>query len=247
MKATLYLEYYIPRVDRQVREDRHNEILQAIQYNLRYPVVDKVVVFAEETIAFDSFDAVEIEVIPDQSMTYQAVFDYANARTGPRDIHILANNDIALMRGFERLDQWLTIEDFFALSRYEPDSRLIRHAYGSQDTWIWRGPSRVTDAHYYMGVRGCDCKLIGDARRARYVVSNPCLDLFTMHWHQSEYRPKDYQDKYVQGPWFGIEPSHFGEVGELSQFSPNGDWKILQQLGIWGIRDLRQSLKSVFG
>ena len=221
---TLYLEYYTPQHGGQICTERHQELMQALHHNLTRPVVDRMVVFTEEPLEVEPHFPVDFVRVQAPRMTFQRVFDYANERTGPDDIHILCNSDIALVRGFEQLEERMSSDDFFCVSRHELDGKLIVHAHGSQDTWIWKGHNRIRNANFHMGIRGCDCHLIGAARRAHYEVSNPSKDLITLHHHGSNLRNSQYHEHFVPGPWLGVEPCRIGEIGEVCQFISSGNW-----------------------
>lgn len=244
---TLYFEYYVPKNGGEVCTERQQELLQAIHHNLAHPTVDRVVVFANETIAFQAFDGVEILVLPATRMTFQEIFDYANANTGPDDVHILCNTDIALSRGFETLEDHLGPDDFFCLSRYELSGRISSHAYGSQDTWIWRGQNRIQGVDFHLGTRGCDCHLIGAARRAFYEVTNPSEDLVTIHWHESNMRNTNYYNDQVRSPWFGVEPSKLGVAGEVCRFLGVDDWPVIKKGRLWTRCSLKKEAARRFG
>ena len=237
---TLYIEYYVPKQNGEVCEERHNEQLTALQRNLNSGAVDRIVIFTGEALELDAPGVAKLEVVRAGRMTFQAIFDYANSQSRPDDIHILANNDIELVSGFQQVDRWLSPDDFFCLSRYELNGRLSDHAHGSQDVWMWRGLNRIRHADYFMGVRGCDCHIIGDARRAHYQVSNPSLDLHILHHHGSELRSASYKRLQIPSPWFGIEPSRLGRVGEVCQYDVSGAPFIILDAGG---RPSRQALR----
>ena len=221
---TLYVEYFVPKSGGQVCTERHNELLQALQRNLEHPVVDKVVIFSDERVPFADTFAIPFEVIPSKRITFEGVFAYANARTGADDVHILCNTDIALVDGFDDIEQFLGPDDFFCLSRYELNGKISTHAHGSQDTWIWRGINRIRGVRFPLGIRGCDCHIIGAARRARYQVSNPSKTLCTIHFHASNLRATTYGDTKIPSPWFGVTPCNLGSAGEVCRFLGKDNW-----------------------
>jgi hypothetical protein len=179
-------------------------------------------------------------------MTFQEIFDYANQTTGPDDIHILCNTDIALSKGFKGLEAYIGADDFFCLSRYELSGKISSHAYGSQDTWIWRGRNRITGVDFHLGVRGCDCHLIGAARRAHYQVTNPSKDLVTIHWHASNMRNVNYLSHKVRGPWFGVEPTPLGQTGEVCRFIDTEVCPTIQPGGAWTRTAFKKRCAEVF-
>lgn len=244
---TLYFEYFVPQLQGEVCEERHHEILVAIQHNLADPQVDRVVVFANEPIGLSAFQDVEILVLPATRMTFQEIFDYANETTGPGDIHILCNTDIAIIRGFDTLEQALSPDDFLCVSRYEGNGIINEHAYGSQDVWVWRGHNRIRGANFHLGIRGCDCHLIGMARRFHYQVTNPSKDLISVHCHESNLRNAKYNERIIPGPWFGVEPSALGVLGEVCHFKSTDNCPVIRPSGGMSRSALRMACAKAFG
>jgi hypothetical protein len=244
---TLYFEYYKPMFGGVLCEERHQELLKAIHQNLAHPSVDRVVVFTSEVVKFSQYPEVEILVVPSERITFQEIFDYANTITGPDDIHILCNTDVGLVSGFDALDSFMGPEDFYCLSRYELDGTISDHAYGSQDTWIWRGKNRIKNVDFHLGIRGCDCHLIGAARRAHYQVTNPSKQLITLHFHASNLRNTDYHQHTVRNPWFGVEPTELGEAGEVCRFIGAGVWPTVQTRSSQTRSQLRRKCAQIWG
>lgn len=244
---TLYVEYFVPKSGGRVCTERHQELLQAMQRNLEHPVVDKVVIFSDSPVPFSPPFPVPFEVVPSSRITFQGVFEYANARTGPNDVHILCNTDIALVDGFDALESFLGPDDFFCLSRYELNGKISTQAHGSQDTWIWRGMNRIGGVRFPLGIRGCDCHIIGAARRARYQVSNPCKSLCTMHVHASNLRSTSYGDHMIPGPWFGVTPTALGQAGDVCRFLGKQEWPTVAAAQALTRTVLRQQCQAALG
>lgn len=79
-----------------------------------------------------------------------------------------------------------------ALSRYdiEVDSNKTPfHRPDSQDSWVFYGnPSLRTSLEYGMGECGCDNRLAYDLQSQGFEPINPCTQVHTYHYHQSQIR-----------------------------------------------------------
>lgn len=145
----------------------------------------------------------------DNRITYQQVFDYVNTITGPADVNILANSDISFGDpSCADLPRFVRPHTFFCLTRWN-DDQLDPHLKYCQDTWVWQGRCRVSDAHFSMGVPRCDHVIARRALDAGYQVFNPALNFITRHHHKTGYRTYSPEDK-VSGP------GHYVDVVRLA-------------------------------
>lgn len=215
----LYIEYF--RADSAARR---NEVQEAIHANLNAPFVSKLTLFAEDEPPPMPRTHVVVEVIRGPRQTYQSIIDYANQLTGPTEIHAIVNNDISLSRGFDQLASKMAQDDFIALTRHELSGVFDVYPPVSQDVWLWRGPCRIENGHFFMGVRGCDNRIAAEAYLCGYSLSNPCRNLVAFHHHRSQIRGDAYHEKYVDPPYVSVAPCFLGQTSRLERMVGGEQW-----------------------
>jgi len=132
--------------------------------------------------------------------TYQDFFDFSKQNT-TEDLYILANSDILIEPDvLEELDQYVTGDMFLCLTRWIPSAyeglwSLDPLGKYCQDTWVWRGPCRIKNANFPLGIPRCDHMIAKVAVDEKYDVRNPSLDIVTKHMHDVEYRSYTSKDR----------------------------------------------------
>lgn len=186
-------------------DERNKEVISTINANIDSNLFDNIFIFSStEQSLF------KIKTIQSQRITYQSIFN--NSLDG---INVLSNSDI-LFDDTIHLIQNMNDVDFFALTRYESNGLL--HKYNdpyqgsdSQDVWVWKGKSKITDANFYLGVPGCDNKIAYIAYTSGYNVTNPSRSIKTHHKHKTEIRKGTSSDiVYRLNPPYKLVP-----VGDL--------------------------------
>ena len=215
----LYIEYF--RAD---HEERRREIMNALHANLQCPFLDSITIFAEDEVPPLPTSRCPVRIIRGARQTYQSIMAVANLNEDETAIHVIANNDIALSRGFERLHELLDDQTFVALSRHELSGVFDVHPAVSQDLWAWRGPSRITNADFYMGRRGCDNRIAAEAYLAGYQLMNPCRDLIILHHHRSQQRASAYDAEYVDPPYVSVAACFWGQASRLERMIGGEQW-----------------------
>ncbi len=138
--------------------------------------------------------------------TFAELFEIT--RASPDDINIISNTDIFFDNTINEVKN-ITSREAWALTRwnYLGDNRAeFFNRHDSQDVWIFRGAVRKeTDGKYGMGVAGCDNRLAFELKKAGYLVRNPSLSIRAYHYHLSEVRTFDWNDK-VPEPYLFLPP-----------------------------------------
>ena len=241
---TLYVEHYRPQSGRNLLTERYAEMVEALGTNRLHPLVDRLVIFAQDPIEISPTPNCAVEVVDSKQRSYQSIFDYINARTGPDDIHVLVNADIALDIGFEALSDHLTHDDFYVVTRREKNGWFEVYPPTSQDAWIWRGKCRIRGANWHMGIRGCDNRLAADASAAGYRVSNPCRSLHLRHHHRSEARSRRYNMDFVPGPYLTVAACYLGETSDFGTLVVDEDVPVAPEENL-APRALSASIRQV--
>ena len=138
--------------------------------------------------------------------TFGELFDIT--RQNPNDINIISNTDIFFDSSINEVKK-ISNNEAWALTRwnYLGDNRAeFFNRHDSQDVWIFRGGARKDlDGNYPMGKPGCDNRLAFELKRAGYLVRNPSLSIRCFHYHISEVRTFDWNDKVAE-PYLYLTP-----------------------------------------
>lgn len=108
----------------------------------------------------------------------------------PRMVNVIANSDIYFdAEGVELLGV-MSMDDCYALSRWNVDEHGNATPYrlrDSQDAWAFCGmPSFAAD--FPLGVPGCDNRIAKLFLDAGYSVKNPCRSVKAYHLHNVQWR-----------------------------------------------------------
>ena len=199
----LLTQYFVHPVTK-----RQKEIRECLKNNMANPLIDKVVLLNEEDLRYEWSSSkyapkVQQELIR-KRLTYADLLKYTYESVPPNTIVIYANADIFCNDTLKHLYQVNMQDKLFALLRYdeqEDDSlRLFGPRADSQDTWICLSDSvksRTWDwklFDYKLGTAGCDNRFTGDMFGMRFLISNPCQTIQTVHVHRTairNYNPRD--------------------------------------------------------
>lgn len=199
----LITQYFVHSVTK-----RQKEIRQCLKNNLANPLINKVVLLNEEDLRYEwssskYADKVQQEIIR-KRLTYADLLKYTYEKVPPNTIVIYANADIFCNNTLKHVHTVNMTDKLFALLRYDEQEdeslRLFGPRPDSQDTWICLSDSvksRTWDFKafdYKLGTAGCDNRFTGDMFGMRFLISNPCQTIQTIHVHQTairNYNPKD--------------------------------------------------------
>ena len=189
-------------------KERFHEILCALDLNTNNEFISEVHLLQYDPFVpmrlVDKHRKVKITNIKEERMSFSTALEYAN--TLPKDtIVAIANNDISFDHTLENIIDYsfLLREKFhaFFLSRHEEEQESNQDGIGTQcgsnyigshDAFIFAVPISkrlITNMKgVYLGQPGADARFIYEARKAGYVVRNPCVDVRIMHHHKSNHR-----------------------------------------------------------
>lgn len=206
----LIIEYYTPD-----NNDRNNEYLYCIEKNIESKLFEQTHIFVEEGSKLPDRLANKVNVYYDKRRTFQDLFNFCNEHF-PNEICVIANTDIMFDETIKHVNKDNIEGKFICLTRWDilPDGevKLYREdtntSYGSQDTWIFKAPTLLNNADFFMGKPGCDHKIVYLADKVGLGVINPSKKIITKHLHNSKYRTyKTNGEDSVSKPWLGLYPT----------------------------------------
>jgi hypothetical protein len=180
---------------------RNEEMLHALELNIKNPLISKINVLMEDTllkirpeIAFNP----KISVIFTEKKWRTKYCDLINLiPTSSENINIILNSDIVL--SYEELDKLYALnnDELVVLTRHEIDKKSITiEDYkktcvyeincASTDVWIFRGfPTIVADI--YLGIPGCENMFIMEFVNKNYKVFNlgHIIPAYHVHKHRN--------------------------------------------------------------
>ena len=198
----LFINYY-------KNEKRFEEVKACLQANIDNPLIDRIIVLAEDDFPISSDKVIEIPLV--ERPSYQDFFDLTKDYSD--DFNIISNLDIAFdssLIGIKNLND----NTCYAITRHEYCNGDIRSftaankgcpPHFSQDVWMFKGSVKTKDCHkilaqneqtkqyehikFTMGVPGCD-NCIAFYLMKSYRVKNPYSDIKCLHYHCDTGRPR---------------------------------------------------------
>lgn len=191
---------------------RAKEIRQCLRNNMACKELDRVVLLNETNLSYEWSSAKGHEKVHQEilghRLTYADLLKYTYEKVPPNTIVLYANADIYCNKSLTHLYSVSLKDQLFALLRWdEKTSPSDLHLFGprpdSQDVWIvlsdsvqsrdWKG---FKSFEYMLGTAGCDNRFTGDMFGMRFLVSNPCNTIQTIHLHNTEIR--NYNPRAIQ-------------------------------------------------
>lgn len=184
----IFFSFYIDK-----NKDRQNELETCISKNI--PLFNEIIVFADDEEAANrliTLGILNITILP--TPTFSDYFKKINSIVDKDDISIIANTDIYFLK--QSIEQIKTLKDneVFALCRYNEDEYnniSFFNRQDSQDVWCFKGKINSTlieHSDFKLGVAGCDNRIAFEIKRTGLDISNPSLDIITIHLHNSNIR-----------------------------------------------------------
>lgn len=197
----LYIEYSDSPYSK-----RKNEIINSITQNLSLKFISNYYIFAENFNWLINTDTRIHKIDIKERCTFSYLIDFSN-KMSVNSINILINNDIILTNTFESIK--ISDDDFYAISRFESikDANPFEYKTGwSQDVWVWFGYNKIpiSKLNFYLGILGCDNRLLYEASKYYKYVKNPAYTYRCIHNHKSNIRNK--RDR-IGPPYKLIKPS----------------------------------------
>jgi len=162
---------------------RREEILRCLHENALNPLIDRIILLAEEP--FTPFGKIEVVNIGARA-TFQNAF-YQTPITDD-DIVIVSNSDITF-EGLEHLKEVDWNNMVLALSRHDiqdDGSLKLWNHQDSQDAWIFKGKIKPMFCNFFFGSPGCDNRLAWELDKAGYNVYNPANTIILKHRHNTK-------------------------------------------------------------
>ena len=194
----LLTQYFVHKTSKRAREIR-----QCLKNNLQCEYLDRIVLLNEEDLKYEwssmrGAEKVE-QVLLGHRLTYADLLRYTLEHVPANTIVIFSNADIYCNETLKILYSVSMKDSLYALLRYDErtgpeDLVLFGPRPDSQDAWILDADSvraRTWDLktfEYKLGTAGCDNRFTGDMFGMRFLVSNPCYTLQTVHIHKTEVR-----------------------------------------------------------
>jgi hypothetical protein len=217
----LYTTLYTP-----AKKERLNEIETCLTLNCDNQNIEKIIILFEDN-SISKINHPKINLIKiDKRPTYNNFFELFEEEK----INILVNSDIIL--NYEDTKKFKNIRknEIYALTRYEIGKREIEKyddifqkrclitdytdsdnndIYScTSDTWVIYGKpvkEHPSDYSFELGVPGCEISMLYDFHKNNYKIYNPCLSIYTYHYHKDEDR--SYYKKCYEFPRFFTVPS----------------------------------------
>lgn len=199
----LIAQYFVHKISKRAKEFR-----QCLKNNLSCPLLDKIVYLTEtdlssEWSAYRGKEKVVQEIIGER-LTYKHMLQYTYEKVPENVIVVFANADIYVNDTLKELFAVNMQDKLFALLRYDEDAEGKLKLFGpradSQDAWMVLSDSVKTRTwdwvafDYKLGTAGCDNRFTADMFGMRFIASNPCHTIQTVHLHRTEirdYNPRD--------------------------------------------------------
>jgi len=235
MNIHLLIEYYYDDLP-----ERQAELDACLQCNCANEHILQIHVFVEDKTQLPFTHHKLKTITASTRMWYRGYFAYINTNVATDDIGIVANADIFFDDSLGLLKDANLDERCFALSRYE--GAELHDIATSQDVWIFKPPIRDINAHFPLGMPGCDNRLIYEMRIAGINVFNPSKDIHAHHMHHTDKINYDDRDTIAE-PHEGIITSHLDSL--LLNISIDDEIGILRhrlETSIWNANENRSRL-----
>jgi len=140
------------------------------------------------------------------------------------EICILSNSDIYFDNTLSKINYKNINDSLFALLRYDEDkngNKNIFSRYGlprddSQDCWIFKSPLNIDleKINFSFGTLGCDNIFASIIHDSKIKISNPSLDIISIHVHNTEFRTYNIENR-IYGKYALLKPCFIGEYPEI--------------------------------
>lgn len=211
-------QYFVHKMTKRAKEFR-----QCLKNNLTCDAIDKVILLNESDLKYEwsgtkGSEKVE-QVIIGTRLTYADLLKYTYEHVPDNTIVIYANADIYCNQTLEELYSVDMRNKMFALLRWDEvsgpdDLKIFGPRVDSQDAWIVHAASvkeRTWDwsaFQYKLGTAGCDNRFTGDMFGMKFMISNPCNSIKTVHIHKTEIRDYNKHDIIQAKIYLYIHPSN---------------------------------------
>ena len=208
---------------------RAKEIRQCLKNNMACKWLDKIVLLNETNLNYEwsgskGSEKVHQEILKTR-LTYKDLLKYTYDTVPPNTIVIYANADIYCNDTLRQLYSVKMADALYALLRYDEQSsptdlKLFGPRPDSQDAWICLSDSiksrtwNFDSFDYKLGTAGCDNRFTGDMFGMRFLVSNPCQSIQTIHIHKTAIRNYNPQDIVPAKLYMYVHPCSLVEIDQ---------------------------------
>lgn len=198
MKFHLVTTYYHTN-----EAERAAENLECFENNISNPLIGKIHLFLQSRERPQIDDNTKVIFIEhNKRPTFSELISYAN-NLPPEDIKIISNSDIYFNDTLLLSKLSLKKYKVLALTRWDRNEKgklIYYNNFKSQDVWIFRDILPEDIGHYYIGQHGCDNRLLSELKSRKISVSNPSLEITTIHLHKSNLRTYFDDPNYQRVP-----------------------------------------------
>lgn len=229
----LITQYFVHNVTKRAREIR-----QCLKNNMACKELDKIVLLNETNLSYEwsgsrGSEKVIQEIIGTR-LTYADLLRYTYEKVPANTIVIFSNADIYCNNTLSQLYSINMADQMFALLRYDEQSgpedlKLFGPRPDSQDAWIIlsdsvksREWSDFKTFNFQLGTAGCDNRFTGDMFAMRFLISNPCHTIQTIHLHKTEIRNYNPRDIQVAKLYLYIHPCSLIEMAHAKEGAVKG-------------------------
>ncbi|WP_083783235.1 exostosin family protein [Oceanicaulis sp. HTCC2633] len=195
MNISLFMPYFKPK-----EEARAEELKLCLERNRENKAISHIYLMVDDDAQVDTSDGRVTVLRLDRRPTYQDWTAFSEERC-PDHISVLANADIYFDDTLLKLEELFAADPlgFVALTRYElvnDGLELHPNPHWSQDTWAYlpshaSNPDRDRCLSFPLGVPRCDNKVAYTFAVYGHKVYNPCVDVRSVHVHQTGIRTYD--------------------------------------------------------
>ena len=220
----LITTFYIP-----INQTREKEINKCLLKNAENPYIQKIYLLNDKIYELPlgpelSKKVEQIIINPDPN--YKLRFDDAISFINSYEdclgnICILSNSDIYFEKSLGKIDNQTISNNVYALLRYDENSDSQPSLYSkngtprndSQDCWIFKSPLKVDTKllNFEFGTLGCDNVFANIIYNSGIYISNPCLEIKSIHVHCSNFRTYDNSTR-LWGNYCKLEPCKLREM-----------------------------------
>jgi len=219
----LVTTFYIPE-----NEERKKEINKCLHKNCLNSHIQKIYLLNDKVYNLPIDDKLlkKVEqVVINQEANYKLRFDHAihfiNSNLQGK-ICVLSNSDIYFDKSLSKIDSTTISNNVYALLRYDEseDGQFIKlyskegkPRSDSQDCWIFKSPLKVDTKllNFEFGTLGCDNVFANIIYNSGIYISNPCLQIRSIHVHSSNFRTYNYSTRLL-GTYCKLPPCNLREM-----------------------------------
>jgi hypothetical protein len=203
IKTILITQTYDPK-----NKTREKELKIALNNNIHNKDIDQIILITDKTYKHPKIKTIKLDHRPQ----YSDLFTILNQENQTQQDHLLiaANSDIYFHpKSIQQIKQTITDNTAIILSRWDSTNNGLKHhnRWDSQDVWAVKNQFLPGDYNITLGLPGCDNRIAAELQKAGYKLSNPSLDIITIHYHREPHNTYSEQETLV-GEYAFIHPHY---------------------------------------